>query len=149
MDIRTQMMRAGIEQKEVAKRMGIRAATLSGIIANGNPTLGTLRKVAQAIGCKVGDFLADEMSDAAVEAEARRRGIGAEGVAEPQAAPAMEAAEPEDGGLPFGGGDGGEGAEQKQEGEQKKEEKQEPALTPDVAFICPHCHEAIKLGFVK
>ena len=22
-------------------------------------------------------------------------------------------------------------------------------LTADVAFICPHCHEAIKLGFVK
>ena len=32
---------------------------------------------------------------------------------------------------------------------QNQAEKQEPALTPDVAFICPHCHEAIKLGFVK
>ena len=39
-------------------------------------------------------------------------------------------------------------AEQRKAAEQK-EEKQEPALTPDVAFICPHCHEAIKLGFIK
>ena len=39
---------------------------------------------------------------------------------------------------------------QQQAVEQAKENDQpSSALTADVAFICPHCHEAIKLGFVK
>lgn len=34
--------------------------------------------------------------------------------------------------------------------EQAKENDQPSSdLTADVAIICPHCHEAIKLGFVK
>lgn len=35
--------------------------------------------------------------------------------------------------------------------EEDVEENEQPLsdLTADVAFICPHCHEAIKLGFVK
>ena len=31
----------------------------------------------------------------------------------------------------------------------KEEPAQQPDLTADFAFICPHCHEAIKLGFIK
>lgn len=33
--------------------------------------------------------------------------------------------------------------------EVKENEQPSSALTADVAIICPHCHEAIKLGFVK
>jgi len=35
------------------------------------------------------------------------------------------------------------------EKQEKKNDEQQPDLTADIAFICPHCHEAIKLGFIK
>ncbi len=40
-------------------------------------------------------------------------------------------------------------SEEPAEEEVKENEQPSSALTADVAFICPHCHEAIKLGFVK
>lgn len=95
-------------------------------VANGNPTIGKLKETADAIGCHWLEFFTDEIDK---EDVARIFGL---------VVPASEEPKPEE--QPQ--------ADQQQEPEQK-DEKQEPALTADVAFICPHCHEAIKLGFVK
>lgn len=40
-------------------------------------------------------------------------------------------------------------SEEPAEEEVKENDQPSSDLTADVAIICPHCHEAIKLGFVK
>lgn len=102
-------------------------------VANGNPTIGKLKETAAAIGCHWLEFFKDEVTAddlrAAFPELLAQMAIG-------QSQP--EASEQQ--------------SQQDQQGEQQGQnqaEKQEPALTPDVAFICPHCHEAIKLGFIK
>lgn len=105
----------------LAKALNIKQSSIMSVVKDGaNPTVNTLRNMAAAMKMPVWEFFEDEMTVEDLEALIARK------KAEQRKA-----------------------AEQKQEGEQQKEEKQEPALTPDVAFICPHCHEAIKLGFVK
>ena len=48
--------------------MGITKGGISQIV-NGTPNVKTLRTIAEIVGCKVGDFFADEMSES-VEASA-------------------------------------------------------------------------------
>ena len=51
----------GFTIQEVADRIGVAKGTLASMIgASGNPTLGTLRRIADAIGCNVAEFFADE-----------------------------------------------------------------------------------------
>lgn len=105
----------------LAKALNIKQSSIMSVVKEGaNPTVNTLRNMAAAMKMPVWEFFEDEMTVEELESVIVRK------KAEQRKA-----------------------AEQKQEGEQKKEEKQEPALTADVAIICPHCHEAIKLGFVK
>ena len=42
----------GVTQKQVAKKMGVGAPSLS-LSLKGNPTIDTLQKVADAIGCNI------------------------------------------------------------------------------------------------
>lgn len=51
----------GLTQADVAARMGIGCQTLRASISKGNFTLSTLRGIADAIGCSVVEFFADEM----------------------------------------------------------------------------------------
>lgn len=60
MDIKKVFKAKGITAKEVADKMGITPTGLSQHI-NGNPSLQVLERIAEAVGCKVGDFF--ERSD--------------------------------------------------------------------------------------
>ena len=51
-----------LTQREVAERMGISPGALSNAIKGENPRISTLEHIANAIGCKVGDFFIDEVS---------------------------------------------------------------------------------------
>ena len=62
MDIKSVAKAHGYTVVQVAQKMGISKGGLSQSI-NGNPTITSLRAVADAIGCKVGDFFTDEMSE--------------------------------------------------------------------------------------
>lgn len=55
MDIKKVIKERGLSVKEVADRMGITSVGLSQHI-NGNPTIQVLERIADAIGCNVGDF---------------------------------------------------------------------------------------------
>lgn len=55
MDIKKVFKAKGITAKEVADKMGITPTGLSQHI-NGNPSLQVLERIAEAVGCKVGDF---------------------------------------------------------------------------------------------
>ena len=61
MQVRDIIKERGYTVKDVAELMGVNRVTLSNMIS-GNPTYSTLSKIADAIGCKVGDFFLDEMS---------------------------------------------------------------------------------------
>lgn len=53
----------GITQMELADRLGINRVSVSRLLSEKNDIrLSTIEKIANAIGCKVGDFFEDEMS---------------------------------------------------------------------------------------
>jgi transcriptional regulator with XRE-family HTH domain len=106
----------------LAKALNIKQSSIMSVVKEGaNPTVNTLRNMAAAMKMPVWEFFEDEMTVEELEALIARK------KAEDQKA-----------------------ADQQQAVEQPKENEQSSsALTADVAFICPHCHEAIKLGFVK
>lgn len=62
MDIKGVIKAHDYSLKEVAEKMGITKGGLSQIV-NGTPNVRTLRTIAEIIGCKVGDFFTDEMTD--------------------------------------------------------------------------------------
>lgn len=54
----------GYTIEEVAKKMGVSRISLAQTIAvSANPTVATLQRIADAIGCKVSDFFADDMTE--------------------------------------------------------------------------------------
>lgn len=55
MNIKKLIKAKGLTSKEVADRMGITTVGLSQHI-NGNPSVQVLERIAEAIGCEVGDF---------------------------------------------------------------------------------------------
>lgn len=59
MNIKKIIKEHGYTIEDVAKKMGISRVTLSQNISR-NPTVGTLERIANAIGSNVGDFFADE-----------------------------------------------------------------------------------------
>ena len=63
MDIKGVVKAHGFTLVEVAEKMGITKGGISQIV-NGSPNLKTLRNIAEIVGCKVGDFFADETSEA-------------------------------------------------------------------------------------
>lgn len=62
MDIKGVVKAHGTTLNSVAEKMGISKGRLSQII-NGKPTVENLRTIAEKVGCKVGDFFKDEMTE--------------------------------------------------------------------------------------
>ena len=62
MDIKGVVKFHGFTLIEVADKMGITKGGISQIV-NGSPNVKTLRTIADIIGCKVGDFFTDEMTE--------------------------------------------------------------------------------------
>lgn len=62
MDIKGVVKAHGFTLIEVADKMGITKGGISQIV-NGTPNVKTLRTIAEIVGCKVGDFFIDEMSE--------------------------------------------------------------------------------------
>lgn len=60
MDVKTTIKEKGFTIEQVAKEMGVTRVTLSQNLSR-NPTVKTLQKIADVIGCKVGDFFRDEI----------------------------------------------------------------------------------------
>lgn len=59
MDVKGIVKEHGFTLVQVAEKLGITKGGLSQSI-NGNPTVETLRSIAEVIGCQVGDFFRDE-----------------------------------------------------------------------------------------
>lgn len=62
MDIKGVIKAHGYTLIDVADEMGITKGGISQIV-NGTPNVKTLRTIANIIGCKVGDFFTDEMTE--------------------------------------------------------------------------------------
>ena len=138
MDILSVLKRHGHTTYTLAKEMKIKQSTLSNML-NGNPTVKSLKLMAEKMPCSVAEFFLDEMSvkdlEALLEIARERENQQKQESTAEQMADKMGAAhevstegKQSPGDLPF---------------------KDEPVLTADVALICPHCHEAIKMGFIK
>lgn len=56
----------GMTLREVARAIGMKPSTLQTTI-DGNPTIGTLRKIAEAAKCPLAEFFADELAEAGLE----------------------------------------------------------------------------------
>ena len=63
MDIQKVIKEKGFTQNEVAERLGITKSSLSQSVHNENTSIKMMRKIADVIGCKVGDFFKDEMEE--------------------------------------------------------------------------------------
>ena len=64
MDIKKVIKERGYTIEEVAKKMGISRVTLSQNMSR-NPTVSTLERIANAIGCEVSEFFMEGKSDTA------------------------------------------------------------------------------------
>lgn len=62
MDVKSVIRKKGYTFEQVAEKMGITRITLTQNLGR-NPTINTLQRVADAIGCKVGDFFVDDISE--------------------------------------------------------------------------------------
>ena len=62
MDIKKVIKEKGFTLEQTATKMGISRITLMQSLS-GNPTVNTLQRVADAIGCRVVDFFADELGN--------------------------------------------------------------------------------------
>lgn len=62
MDIKKIVKEKGYTMAKVADELGINRVTLAQSLS-GNPTLHKLQDVADVLGCSVGDFFRDEMSE--------------------------------------------------------------------------------------
>ena len=62
MDVKSVIRIKGYTFEQVAEKMGITRITLTQNLGR-NPTINTLQRVADAIGCKGGDFFVDEVSE--------------------------------------------------------------------------------------
>ena len=61
MDVKRIIKEHGYNISDVASKMGVTRVTLSQTLSR-NPTIGTLQRIADVVGCKVGDFFQDEVS---------------------------------------------------------------------------------------
>lgn len=71
MDIKGVVKEYGLTLVQVAQELGITKGGLSQSI-HGNPTIETLRSIAKIVGCKVGDFFRDEMTETRITHEELR-----------------------------------------------------------------------------
>lgn len=63
MEIKKVIKAHGLTIAEVAGRMGITSGTLSNTISHRNMTVSKLRNIAQAVGCSISEFFADEETE--------------------------------------------------------------------------------------
>ncbi len=61
MDVKKVIKAKGFRIEDVANEMGITRVSLSQCLAR-NPTVGTLQRIADVIGCKVGDFFSEDVT---------------------------------------------------------------------------------------
>ena len=66
MDILSVIKKHGHSTHTLSKKMGIKQSTLMGMI-KGNPTVSTLRKVSEGLGCQVAEFFSDELKEAGMQ----------------------------------------------------------------------------------
>lgn len=59
MNVKNIIKQKGYTIEQVAEKIGVTRVTLSQNLSR-NPTVSTLQRIADAIGCKVGDFFLDE-----------------------------------------------------------------------------------------
>lgn len=62
MDIKRVIKAKGLTVKDIADKMGISSVGLSQHI-NGNPSVQVLERIADAVGCEVGDFFEKSAND--------------------------------------------------------------------------------------
>ena len=130
MQILSVIKRHGYRLEDVANALGITKGSLSATI-NGSPNVKKLIEIALVIGCSPAEFFDDWYDN---EGKEQQRPAAQQPLAQPSQQPAKENSQQSQDELPFSA----------------QPSATVPApLTADVAFICPHCHEAIKLGFVK
>lgn len=128
MKINEVIERHGMQLRDVSREMGMKPSALQSAIDR-NLTVKTLRLISEAAGIPIAEFFIDELSD-----EERQQLLAALQPSQPSQQPAAENSQQSQDELPFSA----------------QPPSTVPApLTADVAIICPHCHEAIKLGFVK
>lgn len=124
MQILAVIQKHGFTLEQVAKELGITKGSLSATIS-AYPNVKKMIDIAKIVGCHPAEFFDDWYEN---EGKEQAWSTGHSKV-HPAPSPADD--------LPFN------------EESPKQEPEQKSELTPDIAFICPHCHEAIKLGFVR
>lgn len=62
MDVKSIIKKKGYTIEQVAEKIGVTRVTLTQNLSR-NPTMNTLQRVADAIGCKVGEFFIDEIEE--------------------------------------------------------------------------------------
>ena len=61
MDIQSVIKARGYTQNQVAEALGVTKSSLSQSVHNDNTSVKMMRRIADVIGCKVGDFFLDEI----------------------------------------------------------------------------------------
>ena len=74
MDVKSIIKQRGYTIEQVAERMGVTRVTLTQNLSR-NPTINTLQRIAEAIGCKVGDFFLDEFESKDENTRRKRNNI--------------------------------------------------------------------------
>ena len=128
MKINEVIERHGMQLRDVSREMGMKPSALQSAIDR-NLTVKTLRQISEAARIPIAEFFIDELTDADRQ----------------QMLTALQGPAPDPSLL----GRGVDTPEQQAVEQPKENDQPSSALTADVAFICPHCHEAIKLGFAK
>ena len=77
MDILAIIQKHGESTHTLSKKMGIKQSTLMGMI-KGNPTVSTLRKVSEGLGCQVAEFFSDELKEAGMQIVSGSGGVSSE-----------------------------------------------------------------------
>ena len=126
MKINEVIERHGMQLRDVSREMGMKPSALQSAIDR-NLTVKTLRQISEAARIPIAEFFFDEMT----QEEISRLTIQG-----PSPDPSLL-------------GRGVDTTEPQAVEQPKETDQPSSALTADIAFICPHCHEAIKLGFVK
>lgn len=63
MNIKEVIKKHGYTLEKVGNEIGVTKATISNMITKGNPTINTLRKIANVLGCSVTEFFEDETKE--------------------------------------------------------------------------------------
>ena len=129
MKINEVIERHGMQLRDVSREMGMKPSALQSAIDR-NLTVKTLRQISEAARIPIAEFFLDELTDT----DRQQLLAALQPSAQPSQQPVAENSQQSQDELPFSA----------------HPQATVPApLTADVAIICPHCHEAIKLGFVK